>query len=432
MERTRREFLKRTGAAAGAAMALAGTSRSVLGANERIVVGLIGCGGQGRGLARTFAALPEATVAAVCDPDAKRRAAAQKDTKAPRAVADLRRILDDRSINAVIIATPDHWHGPAAILACQAEKHDYVEKPCSHNIREGRLMLEAARRHKRVMQVGTQSRSCGLIRKAMKMLADGAIGEVLVAKATNSQRRANIGHAKPSKPPAHLAYDLWVGPAPSVPYQRNRAHYTWHWWYAFGTGDIGNDGVHEIDIARWGLGVTGHPTRVGGCGSKLFFDDDQQFPDTQYITCQYPPEGKGGRKRMLVFEQRIWSPYRQEGFENGNAFYGTRGMMLLSKGAGYQLFGERNKPIKAEKAGLSLAPHAKDFIEAIKAGRRPHADIEVGHGAATVAHLGNIVARLGRPVTFDPKAERIVDDDEANRLCGRVYREGHWAVPKGA
>ena len=206
-------------------------------------------------------------------------------------------------------------------------------------------MVEAARRHKRVVQVGTQSRSGEHVRKAIAMLRDGAIGEVLVAKATNSQRRGNIGHAKPSRPPAYLDYDLWLGAAPEVPFQPNRFHYTWHWWYDFGTGDIGNDGVHDIDIARWGLGVAGHPSRVSGCGSKLYFDDDQQFPDTQYVTYEYPAEAKGGRKRMLIFEQRIWSPYRQEGHENGDVFYGTKGMMILGKGGGYRLFGERNKLI---------------------------------------------------------------------------------------
>jgi len=436
MKRTRREFLKSTGAAAGAALAATGPALQALGANEKVVVGVIGCGGQGTGLAQSFAGLPDAKVACVCDPDSQRCARAKKAARADRAVADLRKVLDEKSVDAVVIATPDHWHGPAAILACQAGKHVYVEKPCSHNIREGRLMVEAARRHKRVVQVGTQSRSCKEIREAIRMLRDGAIGDVLVAKAINSQRRANIGHAKPSRPPDHVDYDLWVGPAPMVPYQANRFHYRWHWWYNFGTGDIGNDGVHQIDVARWGLGVHGQPSRAAGYGAKLFFDDDQEFPDTYYVSFEYPGAGKTGagkigEKRVLVFEQRIWSPYRQEGMDNGNVFYGTKGMMVLGRGPGIQVFGPRNKPIRKGGLNVSLTLHQRNFLDAIKGGVQPNADIEVGHGAATVVHLGNIVARTGRNVTFDPKAERIVGDEEANGLCARKYRKGHWAIPKG-
>lgn len=429
---TRRTFLKQGSAgAAGAAVAWAGLSSSAAGANERITLGLIGCGGRGRRVACTAAGEKDATVAYVCDPDSRRAARAAKDCAGARAVDDLRKVLDAKDVDAVIIATPDHWHAPAAILACRAGKHVYVEKPCSHNIREGRLMLDAARKHKRVMQVGTQSRSNPPVREAIAALGEGVIGEVLVAKAWNSQRRANIGHAKPSKPPSAVDYDLWVGPAPFVEYQSNRFHYTWHWWFNFGTGDIGNDGVHELDVARWGLGVTGHPVRASGCGAKLFFDDDQQFPDTYSLAYEYPPPDTGGRARMLIYEQRIWSPYRQEGYENGNAFYGTKGMMLLAKGDGVRIFGPRNKPIGDKRFKLPTAPHVRDFLDAIKAGRKPHADIEVGHGAATLTHLGNIVARVGRSVRFDPKAENVVDDAEAARLVRRRYREGHWAVPKG-
>jgi len=431
-QKTRRMFLKQGSAGvAGAALTLARVASRAYGANERIVIGLIGCGGRGTGLGRTFAGEKDAAVACVCDPDRNRAARAQKSTGAQRAVADMRKVFDDKSVNAVIVATPDHWHGPAAILACEAGKHVYVEKPCSHNIREGRLMVEAARRNRRVVQVGTQSRSNPPIREAMKMLADGVVGDILAAKAFNSQRRANIGHAKPSKPPAGFDYDQWLGPAPFVPYQSNRLHYHWHWWYDFGTGDIGNDGVHELDVALWGLGVRGHPARVAGYGSKLFFDDDQQFPDTYNISYEYPPEGKGARKRLLIYEQRDWCPYHQEGHENGNVFYGTKGMMILGKGSGYQLIGERNKPLGAKRFGLPTEPHVRDFLDAIKTGRKPNADIEIGHAAATLAHLGNIVCRLGRNVRFDPKTEKILGDDEADKLVRRTYRQGHWAAPKG-
>ena len=228
----------------------------------------------------------------------------------------LRKVLDDSEVDAVYIATPDHWHAPAAILALAAGKHVYVEKPCCHNVREGRLMVEAAKRAGKVLQVGTQSRSAPFLQEAIQRLHEGAIGEVLVAKAWNSQRRGSIGKTQPSQPPPQLDFDRWVGPAPMVPYRSNMLPGIWRWWYDFGCGDIGNDGVHDIDVALWGLGVKTHPTRVTCLGGKNFFDDDQQFPDTQYAICEYPRDGApSGRTTQLIFEQRIWSPYLQEGYE---------------------------------------------------------------------------------------------------------------------
>ncbi|MHC5544763.1 Gfo/Idh/MocA family protein, partial [Singulisphaera rosea] len=264
-----------------------------------------------------------------------------------------------------------------------AGKHVYVEKPCSHNIREGRLMLEAARRNKRVMQVGMQSRSSETVRQGIQLLRDGAIGDVLVAKAWNSQKRKDIGRAQPSTPPEGLDYDLWIGPAPMVPYQANRLHYNWHWWYAFGTGDMGNDGVHELDIARWGLGVEDPPATVAAIGGKYAFDDDQQFPDTQYVVFEFPGDGRVGHKKQLVFEQRIWSPYPEHGAENGNAFYGTKGMMILTKNEGWTIAGGASA-----KGAVSVASNHQNFLDCIRNGGTPNADIEVGHRSATLCHLG--------------------------------------------
>ncbi|MBI4326150.1 MAG: Gfo/Idh/MocA family oxidoreductase [Chloroflexi bacterium] len=432
----RRQFLKQTGAAVAGAAALGMPTLSQgAAANERIVLGVIGPGGMGMNLLQSFASQKDAAIAYVCDPDANRMNAAAKEAEkisgqAPKAVKDLRRILEDKAVDAVVIATPDHWHAPATILACDAGKHVYVEKPASHNIREGRLMIEAARRNQRVVQVGTQSRSTEHVMKAMELLRNGAIGDVLVSKAWNSQLRGSIGRARPSTPPPALDFDLWVGPAPMVPYQSNLLPSIWRWWYAFGTGDIGNDGVHDIDIARWGLGVETHPSTIAALGGKYFFDDDQQFSDTQYVVYEYPGEGSGGRKKQLIFEQRIWSPYVQEGHENGNAFYGTKGLLILGKGGGWQLFGPRNEP-REKMTGRPDGPaHHRNFLECIKNGRKPHADIEIGHLSSTLSHLGNIATRVGRVLHFDPKTEQMAGDDEAARLVRRTYREGHWAVPK--
>jgi predicted dehydrogenase len=432
---TRRSFLGQSAGAALGAVEL--TSRATAGSAATMRVALIGCGGMGLSHLRQLAQRSDVEIEYLCEPDAMRLAQAAKlvtaaGRKAPQAVADLRRVLDDRSVQAVWIATPDHWHAPAAILAADAGKHVYVEKPCAHNLREGRLMVEAARRNKIVMQVGTQSRSTPHVIQAMARLREGAIGTVLVAKAWNSQRRSDIKHLAPSAPPEGLDYDLWLGPAPYVPYQRNLLPAVWRWWHAFGLGDIGNDGVHDIDLARWGLGVEEHPSVITAAGGKLFFDDDQQWPDTQYAVWEYPGDGRAGQRRQLVFEQRIWSPYVQEGYENGNAFYGTEGMMLLGKQGGYQIYGRRNKLVeRVDAARMSLQAHHDDFLSAIASGRRPNADIEINHLTTSLCHLANIATRVGRVIHFDPRAEQILGDDEAARMLRRSYREGHWAVPRG-
>ena len=243
----------------------------------------------------------------------------------------------------VVVATPDHWHAPAAILACEAGKHVYVEKPQSHNLRESRLLLDAAQRNKVVVQHGTQSRSDPLVAGAVQMLREGVIGDVLVAKAWNVQQRGNIGHEQPSDPPAGLDYDMWVGPAEFVPFQKNRFHYQWHWWHNFGTGDIGNDGTHEIDYARWGLGVSGLPTTVTALGGKYFFDDDQEFPDTASCAFEWPGDGQAGSRRQLIFEMRLWSTNYPFNCDSGAEFYGTAGRMLLSKRGKVEVYGAREQ-----------------------------------------------------------------------------------------
>jgi predicted dehydrogenase len=314
-------------------------------------------------------------------------------------------------------------------LAANAGKHVYVEKPCSHNLREGRLMIEAARKNNVVMQVGTQSRSTAQVIQAMEKLKSGVIGEILVAKAWNSQRRGTIGKQKPSEPPKHLDYDLWLGPVTYRPYQSNFLHGIWRWWYDFGCGDIGNDGVHDIDIARWGLGVTTHPTRIAALGGKSFFDDDQQHADTQYVVYEYAAATKAGMPKQLIFEQRIWSPYVQEGHENGNAYYGTDGMMIFGKRGRYAIYGPKNKLVEESSGGgPDLAAHHANFLECIRTRGRPNADIEINHLSTALCHLGNIATRTGRVLQFDPAKEQIIDDRDAAALLTRTYRD-HWATP---
>jgi predicted dehydrogenase len=432
----RRRFLK-TSTATAALVTVPHLAHAAK-ANETIVMGIIGPGGMGMNHVRGFADADNVEVAYVCDVDEKRLASAAEEVarrgRAPKAVKDMRTIFEDKNVDAVAIATPDHWHTPASILACEAGKHVYIEKPVSHNVREGRLLVEAAERNKVVVQHGTQSRSTAPIIEAMERLHSGVIGEVLVAKAWNSQRRSSIGKSKPIDPPAHLDFDLWLGPAPKVPYRPNMLHSIWRWWYDYGCGDIGNDGVHDLDIARWGLGTFGerHPNRIMAMGGKYFFDDDMQWPDTQTVLYEYAPAREGERPRQLIFEQRIWSPYVQEGFENGNAFYGTKGMMLLGKRGGYKLYGERNKLIEDKPAGgPDLGAHHRNFLAAVRGEEAAHANALTAHLSSSLCHLGNIAIRTGRRLNFDPVKELVDGDEEANGLVGREYRK-HWGVPAGA
>jgi predicted dehydrogenase len=429
MAENRRTFIQ-VGAMAAATAQLASASRAD--ANSSLNMALIGCGGRGSYLKDLFNQQDGVQVTHVCDADQKRLAAAAGavDGRQITAVKDMRRILDDKNVDGVIVATPDHWHAPASILACEAGKHVYVEKPCSHNVREGRLLVEAAERNKVVVQHGTQVRSTSTMIEAIQMLRDGVIGDVLVSKAWNIQRRGEIGRQQPSSPPAELDYDLWVGPATMVPYQQNRVHHGWHWWYHFGTGDMGNDGVHDVEYARWGLGVTTHPVRVSAAGGKFFFDDDQEFPDTQQVAFQYPASGPTERPRMLVYEQRLWSTNYPYNVDSGVEFYGTDGQMFLSRRGKVQILGGRNKKIEEDlpRVEQDAPAHVRDFLGAIRESRKSNADIGIGHLTTSLCHLGNVATRLGRGFQFDPASEQVVGDDEANKLMGRDYRD-HWGRP---
>ena len=429
----RRTFIGNTVALSAGAATLSLTSTGIAQADRPLSIGLVGCGGRGTYLAGVFKSNPNVTLTWLCDADKKRLENAKAwPGKPPRMTGDLREMLRDDSLDAVIVATPDHWHAPAAILACDAGKHVYVEKPCSHTIREGRLLVEAARRNKRVVQHGTQVRSTDMMIDAVKMLNEGIIGDVKVSKAWNIQRRGNIGRRTPDEPPAELDYDTWVGPAPMIPYQSNRVHNGWHWWYHFGTGDMGNDGVHDIDYARWGLGVDTHPSKVSASGGKYFFDDDQEFPDTQQVSFEYTGDGKPGSQRMLIYEQRLWSTSYPHNVDSGVEFYGTEGQMFLSRRGKIEVTGPRNKRLTVDikTEAQNAEKHVANFLHCARTGEQPNGEIELGHLTTSLCHLGNMAIRIGRTLHFDPKTERIVGDDEADALVSRKYRD-HWGTPVG-
>jgi predicted dehydrogenase len=402
---------------------------------ERVRIGVIGCGNQGGNHIKSLSTLKDAEIAYVAEVDSERLSRAVIEAGGAKGVGDFRRILDEPSVDAVTIATPDHWHVPVALLALAAGKHVYVEKPCSHNVREGQLLVAATHKHKKVVAQGTQSRSNPAMQQAMKMLRDGVIGDVLIAKCWNWQKRNDIGRMQPSAVPPGVDYDTWVGPAEWMPFQANRFHYNWHWWYNFGCGDLGNDGIHEFDYALWGLGVQTHPSVVSAAGGKYFFDDDQQFPDTMQVTFEYPGNDRVGGRRMLIYEQRLWSTTYPYNVDSGAEYIGTKGKMFISKRGKFEVRGERNRPLEVSLDGVpksEVPQNQQNWIECIKSGGVPNANVEIAHRTATAAHLGNIATRLGRSIRFDPTEERILGDDEANALLSRNYRDGgHWGIPEG-
>jgi predicted dehydrogenase len=397
-------------------------------ASDRVNLAMIGVRGRGMSLISSLVSNPNVSIDYICDTDqrvwGKAASAIEKATgKAPKTVVDLRRVLDDKSIDAVVIATPDHWHAPATILACEAGKDVYVEKPASHNLREGRLMVQAARRHQRIVQHGTQSRSRPSTQRAIEYIKAGKIGKVLMAKAWDVQLRDDIGHQNDSRVPEGVDYETWTGPALMLPFNENRFHYKWHWNWNYGTGDAGNDGVHQLDIARWALGVN-YPTEAGGLARKLFFRDDQQTPDTMNVSFNCDD-------KVIVFEMRIWNPYQMEGVDNGVAIYGSEGMVHIGRWqgkTGFKVFDVKGKEVLYDNAN-EPDNHTNNFIDCVRSRKAPNAEIETGHISTVYAHLANVVARTSRTIKFDPKTETIVGDQDASRYLTREYRK-HWATPK--
>lgn len=441
-EVNRREFMKRT---AGATAALAvgfNLARSAKASpNDTIRVAVVGIRGRGRSHIRGFARLPNVEVAAICDVDENVIAERLKNMEdwglpKPKVYIDIRKLLEDKDIDVVSFATPNHWHALGTIWACQAGKDVYVEKPCSHNVWEGRKIVEAARKYNRIVQHGTQMRSSVAIHAAIEFLRSGQLGEVYMAKGLCYKWRPSIGKVTEPQPvPKGVHYDLWLGPAPYKPPMRQRFHYDWHWFWDYGNGDIGNQGVHQMDIARWGLGV-GLPTKVMAMGGHFMFDDNQETPNTMITAFEYPnPEGGGDKKKILQFEVRHWITNHEggigEGPDNtvGVIFYGSEGYMVVDSYQSWKTFmGKNREPGPYANAG---GDHYKNFIDAVRA-RDPkllNAPIEEGHLSSALCHLANISYRLGRSLEFDPEKEQFVGDDEANAMLTRQYREP-YVVPE--
>jgi predicted dehydrogenase len=383
-------------------------------------VAVVGIHGRGRGLAGHFHNTPSVRVVALCDVDRnvlKREVKGFKDrNEEVTGYNDYRTMLKDKSIDVVVIATPDHWHVPLAAHSVIAGKDVYVEKPLSHTISEGRLLVNLARKYKKIVQHGTQSRSYQSFQKAVEYLQSGKLGKVRMAKAINNQLRGPIGRVPDSPTPPYVNYDLWLGPALKRPFNENRYHYKWHWFWDYGTGDIGNDGIHQIDMARWGLGVK-LPNAVSCSGTQLFYDDDHQTPDTQIATFEYDDV-------YLMYEMRLWTPYKLEGHDNGNVFYCDNGTMSIGRKGWQVTFKDGSKGPGAPRRRDT---HILNFINAVRSRKAAdlNADVEAGHCSATLCHMANIAMRVGRRLKFDTGREQFIEDAQANTYLTKQYRKGY-------
>jgi predicted dehydrogenase len=388
---------------------------------ERLTIGIMGVNGRGGAIAKGMMASGQVDIAYICDVDqrAAMRAAGIVDDHQSfktQTVSDFRRILDDKSVDALVCAAPNHWHAPATILACAAGKHVYVEKPCSYTPAEGEMAVAAARKHDRIVQMGTQRRSWPGIMEAIKKVHDGEIGKTLYSRCWYNNRRQSIGFGKQSDVPSWLDWRMWQGPAPDRPFKDNLVHYNWHWHWHWGNGELGNNGVHALDVARWGMQVD-FPRRVTAGGGKYRHHDDQETPDTMMVTFDFP-EGK-----TITWEGLSWSPLgpHESGF--GLSFHGTDGSIVV-RGSGYTQYDMKGEEVASGTGSAGDTTHFADFIGAVRDGHTPNADIEKAHRSTLLCHLGNIAYRTSSVLHTDTKDGRPMNHPPAEQMWSREYAKG--------
>lgn len=431
----RRNFLKNTGVATAVAVApLVKPRWSKSSPNDTIRIAVIGLRGRGESHYTEWPKIENVEVATLCDVDERESAKALKSmekvsAKRPKTEVDIRRVLEDKEIDAISVATPDHWHALATIWGCQAGKDVYVEKPTSHNIWEGRKMVEAARKYNRIVAAGMQNRSNANVRAAMKFLHEGGLGDVYMAKGLCFKPRESIGKKQNSAAPAGVHYDLWLGPAPYRAFNENRFHYNWHWFWDYGCADLGNQGPHQMDIARWGINKHDYPVKIHCVGGYFVHESDQETPNTQMATLEFA-DGK-----ILQFEVRGLYTNAEDTITIGNLFYGSKGWMHLNGSTWRTYLGRKNEPGPGMEStegaadpmnlkGTGDSPHFKNFIDAMRSRNLSdlNADVEEGHRSTAFCHLSNIAYRLGRELRFDPHAECFVNDPQADAYLTRRYR----------
>ncbi|MDE3181151.1 MAG: Gfo/Idh/MocA family oxidoreductase [Acidobacteriota bacterium] len=461
---TRRDFMKTgLGAASLASIGAAGfLPRRVLGANDRVRVAVVGLHGRGMDHIRAYSRIHNAEIAALCDVYEKVLEERLGDMDKmglpkPASYTDIRKLLEDKSIDAISIATPNDWHSLMGIWACQAGKDVYVEKPCCHNLWEGQQLVSAAARYGRMVQHGTQSRSLPSVRDAVDRIGQGLVGDLYLSRGLCYKWRNTIGIAPVEPVPAGLDYDLWTGPAPLHAFTRNRFLYNWHWFWWYGNGDLGNQGVHQIDIARWGLGV-GYPNKASAIGGHFMFKDDQETPNT--LNCAFEFDLPGGKRRMLEFEVRHWITNHEAGIGErteqqsagphpklgpnsgtnntiGDIFYGSKGYLAVGSedsGAYKTWLGEAQEPGPSGNQPGGDVLHFQNFIDCVVSRKKEdlHAPIEEGVASCALIHLANASYRLGRTLNFDPDTQKVINDPEADTLLrdgDRGYR-APYVVPE--
>ena len=440
---TRRDFLK-TALAGGAALTLGGIApgfsaksyNNIAGANDKIRIGMIGVNSRGKGIASGLAKLPECEITYVCDVDSraieKCQEVVRKITgKTPKGIKDLREMVQKEDVDAVVVATPDHWHAPAAIIAMQAGKHVYLEKPTSHNPAENEMLIRAAAKYGVVVQVGNQRRSWPNVQAGVEEVLSGNLGTVRYAKAWYVNQRKSIGVGKPAPVPEWLDWDLWQGPAPRREFKDNIVHYNWHWFWHWGTGEALNNGTHFVDMLRWGLDVE-WPTKVDSIGGRYYYEDDWEFADTQLITYQF------GDKASCSWEGRSCQSHPVDGQGLGVAFYGEKGTLFLSGGNDYKIRDHKGKIIKDVKSNLVFeegnllnpsealdAFHFRNWFDGIRKGAKLNSPLVDACISTQLVQFGNIAQEVGHSLDIDPMTGRILNDDkEVRKLWGRKYEKG--------
>lgn len=439
---SRRDFIRNSAAATAALTIPTIIPAKAFGANDRINAAVLGVNGRGKNHISSLMNQDNVVVTTLCDPDMnvlkeRQKEFKEKYNKDVALVQDLRKVYDDKDIDVVSIASPNHWHALSVIWACQAGKDVYVEKPGSHNIWEGRKMVEAANKYNRIVQHGVQLRSSPAVNEAVQLMRDGYIGKVYMARGLVFRWRPSIGNAGVQPVPDGLDYDLWTGPARMQPFSRNIVHYNWHWLWEYGNGDVGNQGIHETDMCMWGLDV-GLPTKITSMGGKFLWDDAKEVPEVLTSVYHYPEENK-----IIQFEVRPWVTNTEQGVTVGNIFYGDKGILVIDGYDKYKTYmGQNREPGKSGDDGSNSGTgmdrgaggtdgHFANFIEAVRKGDKSilNGPVETAHLSSGLAHLGNIAYRLGRVLTFDPKNEKFVGDKEADKMLTRDYR-APFVVPE--
>lgn len=432
---SRRKFVKNT-VVGGLGLTFISTAKSysrIMGANDRINVAVMGTNSRGHALTKVFIESDNVVISYICDVDSNVvnktvTMAHEAQGSKPKGEKDIRKVLEDNDLDLLVIAAPDHWHAPATIMALQAGKHVYVEKPCGQNAREGELIIEAQKKYGKVVQMGNQQRSGIFAETALKDIRDGVIGDAYHAKCWYANKRQSIGHGKPASIPSELDYELWQGPAPREDYRDNVIHYNWHWFKNWGTGEICNNGTHAIDVARWLLEVE-YPTKVTSAGGKYHVNDDWEFPDTQTAAFEF------GDKKSIAWECVSRNGMPTYGQSTGTLIQGTKGNMLVNT-SGYILFDESGKQVKellsdskldtSDLVGVNKLSHnhVANTLNAIRKGEPLNSPIQEGHKSVLLCHLGNIAQEVGRTLHIDETNGHIVKDKKASKLWGREYAKG--------